>query len=32
MQKIRKGVMDVSQGTWKMKLKMLWNENEVKEL
>jgi hypothetical protein len=32
MQSITKGVLDVSRGSWKMKFKTLWNENEVKEL
>jgi hypothetical protein len=32
MQSITRGVLDVSRGTWKMKFKTLWNENEVKEL
>jgi hypothetical protein len=32
MQKITKGVLNVSKVTWKMKLKTLWNENDVKEL
>jgi hypothetical protein len=32
MQKITKGLLDVSRATWKTKFKTLWNEHEVKEL
>jgi hypothetical protein len=32
MQKIKKGVHEGSNATWKMKFKTVWNESDVKEL
>jgi hypothetical protein len=32
VQNIRKGTLEGTKATWKMKFKTIWNENEVKEL
>lgn len=32
VQKIKKGTLEGTKATWKMKFKTIWNENEVKEI